>query len=162
MTAQESKPAGRNPWPIFIVVYFIVFIGYIATYVTFAERQRMDLVREDYYDQEIKFQRQIDGARRAQSSSTPVAVHYDSSAALVTVALPKEQVGRNPTGSVIFYRPSDARLDEQRPLAVDDSGVQRLDVKALHAGPWKVRVEWKVDDQDYYSEQPFIIRSKVN
>lgn len=159
MNAIDSKPAGRNPWPIFLVVYFIVFITYIASFIVFAERQRMDLVREDYYDQEIKFQKQIDGATRAQSSRTPIAVRYDAATASITVALPKEQAARNPSGSVNFYRPSDAQLDETRPLAVNDTGVQHLDVKGLRKGPWKVRVEWKVDGQDYFSEQPFVVAS---
>ena len=67
-------PAGRNPWPIAIVSYFIIFIAFIAWFITFAMRQKMDLVRDDYYDQEIRFQQQIDRVQRTQSISTPRGV----------------------------------------------------------------------------------------
>src|SRR5947207_839195 len=60
-----TKPR-RNPWPIAIIAYFAVFISFIVTFIVWASHQRVDLVRADYYEAEIKFQQQIDRVERSR------------------------------------------------------------------------------------------------
>jgi hypothetical protein len=155
---KNEEPGGtRNPWPIAIVAYFIVFISFTVSLIVFATRQKMDLVRADYYDQEIKFQQQMDRVHRAASLSAPMVIRYDAADASVTVELPREQAARHPVGTVVFYRPSDARLDEKRALSLDDNGVQRLDTRKLRPGLWTVRVEWSLDGQDYFYDKKIVV-----
>ncbi len=49
--------------------FFILFGGYIAGFIVFASRQKMDLVRNDYYDQEIRYQQQIDRVQRTAAGA---------------------------------------------------------------------------------------------
>jgi hypothetical protein len=158
MKTKNPEPAGRNPWPIAIVAYFIVFISFIVGFIVFATRQKMDLVREDYYDQEIRFQKQIDRVTRTQSISTQIVIRYDARQGAVTVELPKEQAGQHPTGTVVFYRPSNASLDETHELTLDANGGQRLDTRKLKAGLWTVRVEWSLAGQDYFYDKQIVVK----
>jgi hypothetical protein len=64
---------------------------------------------------------------------------------------------RRATGTVTWYRPSDATFDRSVPLTVDAEGVQRLETTGLPAGLWRVKVEWAVDDVAFYFEQPVML-----
>ena len=146
----------QNPWPTALVIFFIFFISYIVGFVVFACRQKMDLVRPDYYDQEIRYQAQIDRVRRSSPVLVQATVDYNSSAGLVAVRLPGS-VSTDLSGKVSFYRPSDAKLDRNVPLQLDLSGSQTVSVRAFPAGFWKVRVEWKTDGQEYFFEKSMVI-----
>jgi hypothetical protein len=132
----------RNPWPYAIIFYFIVFITAIATWITFAVRNDHELVRKDYYEQELKFQADIDGQARA--ATTQVSVDYDSATQRVTVSLPAGAA----KGAIYFYRPSNAKLDRQIELAID-KGSQSVDVTRFESGLWKVRLIWTTDGVEY-------------
>jgi hypothetical protein len=146
----------QNPWPVGLVVFFIVFTAYIIGFVIFASRQKMDLVRQDYYDQEIRFQQQIDRVQRSAPVLADASIDYDRAGDLVTVSLPSaSQNGMS--GMVSFYRPSDAGLDSNVKLGLDAAGRQSVSVRSLQAGLWKVRVQWEAAGREYYFEKPIVI-----
>jgi hypothetical protein len=149
-------PKIQNPWPVALVAFFIVFASYIIGFVIFASCQKMDLVRADYYDQEIRFQQQIDRVQRSAPVLADAGIDYDPAGDLVTVTLPS--VKRDDiSGTVSFYRPSDADLDTNAKLGLDEAGRQSLSVRALRAGLWKVRVQWTTAGREYFFEKPIVI-----
>jgi hypothetical protein len=153
-------PKIKNPWPVGLVLFFIVFAAYIVGFVIFACRQKMDLVRADYYDQEIRFQKQIDRVQRSAPILADADINYNRAGDVVTVRLPSvkaERIG----GTVSFYRPSDAALDNSVELSLDADGQQSMSVRSLCAGLWKVRVQWKMSGQEYYFEKPIVIKRIV-
>ncbi len=155
---QKIKPR-RNPWPIVIIAYFIVFISFTAVIVVYLSRQKMDLVRGDYYDDEIRYQEQLDRMNRTQPFSSQVSVAYSSAQQLITIALPQAQAQSKPSGRIRLYRPSDESLDQEIKLAVSPDGVQKVNAKSLRSGLWKVRVYWTVNGQDYFFGETVIIGS---
>jgi nitrogen fixation protein FixH len=132
----------RNPWPYAIIIYFVIFIAAVATWIGFAVRNEQQLVRSDYYEQEIKFQTDIDGQSRA--ANVNASVEYDATKQIVTIAAP----GATGNGSVYFYRPSDSKLDREITLELKD-GAQSIDVRKFESGLWKVRVTWTADGAEY-------------
>src|ERR1044071_6797565 len=131
-----------NPWPYAIALYFAIFIGAIAVWITFAVRHDDQLVRSDYYEQELKYQTDIDGQSRGARAD--VNVSYDSTRQLVTIALPAPVA----SGSIYFYRPSDPQADRELPLALKD-GAQRAAARNFEHGLWKVRVTWIKDISEH-------------
>ena len=63
----------RNLWPLGIFVAFGLFFAGMATVVVIASTHREHLVSANYYEQELKFQRRIDSAERAQKSGAAIA-----------------------------------------------------------------------------------------
>jgi len=149
-------PKIQNLWPAGLILFFILFIAFIAGFVVFASRQKMDLVRPDYYDQEIRFQQQIDRVQRTAPVLADADIGYDRAAGLVTVRLPSVQ-RHDISGTVSFYRPSDASLDSQVALGLDPAGSQSVSVRAMRAGLWRVRVQWKAAGGEYYFERQIVI-----
>ena len=155
-----EKPAGQNPWPIAIVALFVVFITFLVAFIVFAARQKVDLVSRDYYAEEIRFQQQMDRLKRTRPISAEIVVAYDPNRQSITLRLPEAQARRPVAGRIHLYRPSDSSLDRNVGLAVDSEGIQHVDARKLRSGLWKVRVEWRVDGEDFYFDQPIIVASR--
>lgn len=162
----------RNLWPWAIILTFVLFISGTIGLVVMASTQREDLVSDNYYEQELKFQSQIDRARNANQLSAPATVTYDSSHRAICVSLPASNFNRdlnldrnlNPsltlstiTGLIQLYRPSEAALDRNLKLQLDDNGCQFVDASNLRPGLWKIRVTWAVDNQEYFTDQQLVI-----
>ena len=148
----------RNPWPIAITGFFIIAIIFIATFIAFAVRQREDLVSADYYEREVRYQSQLDSMNRSQSFAAQSVVTFEPQMQTIVITLPVAQT-QGATGNSHLYRPSDARMDRELPLALTEDGTQRLDAKKLADGLWKVRVKWNANGQDYFLDQPVIVTS---
>lgn len=154
MNTPAPKPA-RSFWPYAIIVWMTLFATGVFSYIVFAQGHKMDLVGADYYDQEIKFQQQIDRVDRTRAVERQVAVTYADGA--IRIALPTEHAGQNPTGTVHLYRPSNAKLDQHLPLALDAAAAQRIDAQNLLPGLWKVRITWKAGDQEFFHDQSVVL-----
>jgi hypothetical protein len=150
-------PASRNPWPIAIIASFAIFFISLAVFITWAVRQNMDLVRKDYYDEEIRYQDQLDRLNRTEPWRGQVAVTYDHSQSCITITLPAMHAARQPRGQVHLYRPSDARLDQHLDLAVNAEGIQRVDARTLRPGLWKVRLRWQANGEEFYFDQSIVV-----
>ena len=154
MTATRST---RSTWPYAIVTFFAVFIAFIAAFITWGVQQNMDLVNEDYYADEILFQKQIDTESRTLPFSHEVGINYDGARREITIRVPAEHASVRPTGRIHLYRPSDARLDCEVSLATDARGIQSLDSRRLEPGLWKVRLQWKAGGQNFYYHKKIVI-----
>jgi nitrogen fixation protein FixH len=140
----------RNPWPYAIIAYFVIFIAAIVLWISFALRNDQQLVRKDYYEQELKYQTDIDGLSRA--ANVNVTVNYDSTKHSVIVSLPPPVA----TGSIYFYRPSDAKLDREITLSLYN-GSQSIDVGAFQSGLWRIRVTWTAEGAEFRHNTTIVV-----
>jgi hypothetical protein len=141
----------RNFWPLGILGAFVLFVGGMAGVVVIAATHRDHLVASDYYEQELKFQGQIDAAARAEKSGAKIM--RDAAIGQIVITLPAAQLANSFSGTVELYRPAAPELDRAFPLQPRADGVQTLDASRLAAGPWQVRVRWQTGGQDYFLEQ---------
>jgi hypothetical protein len=158
----KTKKLPFNPWPVSITAFFAVAISGAVTLVIFCSRHQADLVAADYYEQEIRYQDQIDRANRATSLQAPATVDYNSNTGLITVSLPAGHLQQSLKGWIQLYRPSAASLDQKLPLAVDAAGRQQIDAKILTDGLWHVRISWNLNGADYYFDKKVIIGEKTD
>jgi nitrogen fixation protein FixH len=151
-----STPKQFSPWPYAIIGYFIVFVTGVAVFIIWAVTQDMDLVRKDYYEQEILFQQQIDRQKRTAELGAQAAVNHDTARQALTIHIPARHVA-GASGTIHFYRPSDAKLDHQVRLAPAADGTQQINMQSLRAGLWKVAVQWTADGQEYHLDRAIVI-----
>ena len=147
-----------NPWPSGIIAAFALFFSGVATVVVIAATHREHLVSANYYEQELKFQGQIDAAARAWKSGATIV--NDSAAGVVAITLPAARMAHPVSGRVEFYRPSAPELDREFPLEPTSDGTQTLDVSRLASGPWLVRVKWSAGGESYFLEQKITVAGK--
>lgn len=154
-----SKPQWE-PWPVGIAAFLFVFVSCIAAYITFAVRQQMDLVRPDYYEEEIRYQVQFDRLERTRTLGAAARITADAGRGLLEVGIPAAHAGALTAGTIQFYRPSDAGQDRVIPLKPSSDGVQTASLGDLGAGLWRVRVRWSTDGKEYAMDDTFVRPAK--
>jgi nitrogen fixation protein FixH len=146
-----------NPWPYAIIGWFLLFGSGMAAWVVVAVRNDPELVRADYYEQEIAYQKQIDRLNRTAAVRGEVSVLYESMHQRIALHLPAGHLGDKSVGTIHFYRPSNAKLDFELPLALDSTGAQRIPTDKLQGGLWKVRVQWTSSGQEFFHDQSVVL-----
>jgi hypothetical protein len=149
-----------NPWPICIISFFAVALIGCGTFIAFCSRHPADLVAADYYEQEVRYQGQINRIQHAGQSAQLAAVAYDAVSQCITISLSPSQSQSHATGKVQLYRPSATDLDREVKFEPNAAGVQTIDASTLVSGLWKVRVSWAVDNQEYFVDQKLVIAAK--
>jgi len=152
----------RNLWPLGIILTLVFFFAGTVGLIVMACSQHADLVRPDYYEQELKFQNRIDQVERTHRAAGQASVAYDAAGKCIVISLPPDQAAREINGRIELYRPAAAGLDRTVKLVPDPRGVQRLDAAGLAPGLWKVRVSWTVQQEDYYLDQKVVVSAKTS
>ena len=152
------KTTNRNYWPLGIFVTFGLFFAGMATVVGIASTHREDLVNQNYYEQELKYQEHIDGAGRAQAAGA--TVDFAAATGKILVTLPAAQLAQKFSGTVTFYRANDPKLDREFALEPKADGTQAFDAAKLAAGPWQVRAAWTASGQTYFLEEKIVVAAK--
>lgn len=161
MSTPRPSKSSFNPWPAGIIAFFSVAICAAVGFVIFCQRNKVDLVTADYYEQEVRYQDQLERAHRAASLQAPASIGYDEPARRITVSVPAEHLDPSLKGWIQLYRPSAAGLDQKIPLQVDPAGAQVIDASGLADGLWHVRVSWNARGADYYYDQRLIVGRKA-
>jgi hypothetical protein len=135
-------------WGKGIVITLIVFISLMVGLVTICVKQDdIHLVTQNYYEEEIKYQDQIDKMINANSLGYKV-LNYDTQLKKVDLNLP---VGSK--GTIHLFRPSDARLDQKMDFDVARLNANAFDLKSLKPGYWKLKLTWSENGVDYFHEE---------
>jgi nitrogen fixation protein FixH len=140
-------------WGYSITVVFVFFAGFIGTMVYLMTSEKIDLVREDYYQKELDFQKQIQQSSNTANLKTKVAMTYLPESEELNIFFPTPVVN----GEVKFFRPSDKKMDVDIPLKSLRESLLHLSTQKLKKGYWKVQVTWTDGVREYFSEQELFI-----
>jgi hypothetical protein len=124
-------------------VIFMLFMVYKTTTVDF------DLVVDDYYSEELKFQEQID--RQENLNKAPFKVLVNENLGQLTLNFTGEYSPKDFSGSVMLYKPDNAAFDLVEPLQLDESGSQM--VLTPNPGMYRVKLTFSDSQKEYYLEK---------
>ncbi len=121
------------------------FVAMIGVLVSLSMNQKIDLVTEKYYDEEIQYQQKIDRMKRAHALTTPVQWRMSGNDLLVDFPA---GLGKA-TGTVHFYCPANSSND--RTVTITDQR-QTINLASLPKGHYKLQIDWQAGDQTYWNE----------
>ena len=148
----------REIWPIAIVTSFILFAGLIFGSMYFMIKQDVDLVTEDYYAQEVAFQDHINKEQNTHRDGKAPEFEVDRELGLMTIGFILDpSLDVDPEGKIHFFRPSDADLDQELAVNVDESGRMLIPLNMLHKGYWRIRIEWQEGEVEYFHEEEIVV-----
>lgn len=137
-------------WGYKIFFVYIVFVAGILFLVFKANQEKFDLVTEDYYGQELKYQNVInEKANVAQLSAPPIITH---SVDKINIELPQEFTNKDVKGEVYLYRPSDASKDVHQPFAINGNNIQ-VQLPAVLSGSYELKLSWQAANKNFFNEQ---------
>jgi hypothetical protein len=142
----------RWNWGKGIVLVYSLFVLGILFLVYQSKQQKLDLVYDDYYAQELMFQNQIDATQRVEDAGEkPSLVRKNGD---VFLLIPSSK-GIPVSGSLSAYCASDKSKDQLMRLSQTTTGLWRLPVLGLKSGRYTFKIKWKQLGESYYSELPF-------
>lgn len=139
-------------WGTKIAIVYISFVLFIVFMVYMAFGQQYDLVTEDYYAEEIKYQEVIDSKKRADLLEDQLTVSID--AQQMKVKFPQKNARIN--GKIQCFRPSDQNKDFEVILN-NNLGIENIPLEKFSRGKYLLKVSWEVDSLQYYQEQIVIV-----
>lgn len=142
-------------WGWSIVVAFSIFGLFIGWLVFRTFQETIELVSEDYYQQELGYQQQID--KVANNQALPVPLTFSQQAQQLVVQFPAEPAAEV-QGEIHLFRPSDARRDQIMTIALNPQRQQIIATDGLVNGHYKVKVDWTSGDAAYYTEEAIFIQ----
>ena len=135
-------------WGKGILLTIIGFVAVIITMVVISVRMDgIELVTENYYEQEIKYQDQIDKENLTLELGETV-MRYDDDTQSVVLDLP-----RGSKGQLQLFRPSDSSLDQIFTFEAKADQATVIPVQNLKSGYWKFQLSWSVGGKEYYEEK---------
>lgn len=141
-------------WGTAIVIAFVGFIGFIMYFVVNMaanEKYDHDLVVEDYYQQELKFQSDIDKEENSKTLKTNITWQKTQDGILIT--FPKDLDIKDIKGKVFLYRPSNKQLDFETPISLSNHNLLIPDNRLLD-GRWNINIDWTYNNKSYlFKEQ---------
>lgn len=143
-------------WGNKLLITFVVFSAGISYLVYRSTHVTYELVENDYYKKELRYQQVIDGANSANSLKT--AIGFSQSTEGVRLQLPAEMQGGAPvTGNIWFYCAYNSHKDRKFDLKTNESGSQLFPLHTIEAGRYTVKVSWSESGKNYYTEKDLTV-----
>mgnify|MGYP000176857450 CR=1 FL=1 len=143
-------------WGTAIVIAFVGFISFIMYFVISMSTDKKfdhDLVTEDYYQQELKYQEDIDKIENSKKLNENIS--WIKTEQGILLSFPKNLSPENIKGNVFLYRPSNKQLDFEMPISLSNHNLLIPDNRLLD-GRWNIKVDWN------YNTDAFMYKNEFN
>ncbi|MFT3918042.1 FixH family protein [Cloacibacterium sp.] len=136
-------------WGHGIALALACFIGFIL-YLIFIfpiGKQTSDLVSDNYYQDELEYQKVIDAKKNAdQLSQKPFFAQLPYG---IRIAFPKETIDAGQQVHFELYSTNDKEKDKKQNVNLDSNNSFLVPKEMLSTGSYTLKVRWKKSDIDY-------------
>ncbi|MBT8267561.1 MAG: FixH family protein [Bacteroidia bacterium] len=143
-------------WGTSIVIAFIGFISFIMYFVITVntdEKYDYDLVTDEYYKEELRYQTTIDKEKNSKALKQNVTWQKTEKGMLIT--FPDTFDYKHITGKLFLYRPSNRQLDFEIPISLSSYNLLIPDNRMLD-GRWNIYVDWEYQNMSYLFKEELI------
>ncbi len=135
------------------IVLFMSFILYFVIRISTETNVDHNLVTEEYYQDELKYQEKINAIKNAKK--LPQNIRVIKSSEGLRVVFPKEMDATKIKGKISLYRPSNKKLDAEYPISLTNA-TQLIPSKKLVGGRWNLVVSWNYNSKNYLFKEELI------
>lgn len=140
-------------WGTGILIFLIIFVLFIGTFVVFAFQQDVNLVHKEYYQKGVDFDQERDRKNRGASQTHQVQVEQTDSK--VKIQFNKQYFSQLKDVKIYFYRASDRHEDKRFELKQAELVLDKSD---LIKGKYTLNISWIQDDEEYLLEKYFYLK----
>ncbi|MFY7963351.1 MAG: FixH family protein [Chitinophagaceae bacterium] len=141
-------------WGNKLVLVFVVFVALIGTLAYKSINTKFELVSKEYYKDELKYQARID-ATKASSKLSKVGILQTKDS--IIIEFPTELNKMLISGDVWYYCPTDEKKDLHFKFSDINNNRLLIDKKLVKKSNYQVKVNYKANDINYYSEENIIV-----
>ena len=131
------------------IVYGLFAIGMLSL-VYLTTRENKDLVTENYYDEELEYQKVIDpSSNTASLSQKPLVFYVDNH---IEIVFPKEFENKKTEGNWLLYFAANQSKDLSGKFTCTN-GSTKIDIPKSMQGHYQLKLTWKNEKTNYYYEK---------
>ena len=142
-------------WGTGIFIFLIIFLSLAGLFMYFAFSQDVNLVNEEYYKKGVDYTVQMQKEKRSEKYVSQI--YLEDKDSNITVFFPDNFSENLQAGTILFYRPSDRRLDVEHNLK-PEGNMQKISKEKLIKGRYIVQIEWERGSQEYYIEKELFVK----
>ena len=139
-------------WGTKIVLSFIGFAGFMLYLVFMSFQQNIDLVTEDYYGEELKYEQRITEIKNAAGLDEKIKIEKHNHGYVIN--FPQDIIE---TGRIHFYKPDNKILDKVYDVK-DLKNSFSVSHKDLIPGRYRVKISWETSGKRFYHEEEIFVR----
>jgi len=136
-------------WGTGIVIAIVLFMSFILSFVyktIFMDEYEHHLVSEDYYEDELHYQKEIDKMNNANYLLENVSLTNTGKG--IIIHFPEDKDFNKIEGKINFLRRSNEKLDFERDIDLTSNSML-IEDRMLVPGKWEIKVDWKYDGEEY-------------
>ncbi len=134
-------------WGHWIAIVLGVFLMLNVIVVVFTLSQDVELVTDNYYEKELKYQDEIGKMNKALS--IPDSLKLSLNNYELVIEYPQSILKNKISGKVHLYRPDQKKFDFDVDIKYDESGRQMISMSGKAPGKWKISVALNDGEHDY-------------
>lgn len=139
---------------IFYGCFMLIFIGIAIK----AGQQDVNMVKKDYYDDDINYQKHFDRIQNELALTEKVQVDFNTELESVAIKFPTNMP--IPVGKVILFHPARDTDDKSFDIKTDNAAQMVIPVKGFPNGRWQVQINWESGNKTFYKEAYIVIENK--
>lgn len=152
-SSDNQQKKSRFNWGTGLTIGIIFFMSLTLGMVIYVSNIDFQLVTKDYYPKAEKYQEHIDEVKHAEALDSPVTINVLGPKNEIQIQFPSSINQDSLSGSIHLYRPSNSDQDRTVKIALNNSGIQRIDATKLSKGKWEVKLSWTAGDKRYFKQQ---------
>jgi hypothetical protein len=119
-------------------------------------KTNIDLVSNEYYKDELSYQKIIDGSKEANLLKNKVSIIQEGTT--IAIRLPDEMKNEAIKGQSWFYCVTDAKKDRKVDMQMNADAEQVINASLFIPGKYIVKLNWSSAGREYYTEQNITIQ----
>jgi hypothetical protein len=136
-------------WGAGIAAVYIGFVAMILVLVGMSAGQKIDLVTDHYYDEELRFQDKIDKVKR--TDLLPQRLTWEVTNQGLFIHYPEMPNGQVISGKINLYCPSNDKNDRSFVINSTDNE-QFIPFSKIPQARYKVQIDWTCGGITYWNE----------
>ncbi len=135
-------------WGTGIVIAMVLFMIFILSFVykSLTPKYTHELVSEDYYKDELLYQKEIDKLNNAVKLDTKINLSNSDNG--INIKFPDNLEYQKVKGTISFQRYSNSNLDFIKSISMN-SNQYLIPDSILISGKWIVKIDWNYEGKEY-------------
>ena len=155
MVQLVTKPLSMKfNWGFKIVIVYGIFVMGILYMVFLSSKQNRDLVSENYYSEELAYQKVIDQSTRTAALHSKVETLVTKES--IDIQFPKEFKQAVIAGNWTLYYAANQDRDFKGDFQTTTASTSVKIPRDVH-GNYLIKLTWKINKEEYYYEQPVFL-----
>ncbi|KAA3610302.1 MAG: hypothetical protein D8M58_06215 [Calditrichaeota bacterium] len=147
----------NKSWPYSITIFYVLFMIAMLSFLFFSFNNNIQMVTDNYYEKTLEYEDQINRIRNTNALKIKPVFNFNKASNEIFLIMPAVFDSSSITGKIVFFRPSDANLDQTIKLNINENHIQVIPVTGIVKGKWDVQLHWTADGTEYFYKQVLVL-----